>query len=111
MVSTFCDGELGQWFKAKRDWARRPWASGATWWAKPLLYFARLRRRESPENEGLAEVAQLVEQWSEESRAMRFAKLLGNSRLIPKFKREEQWSKWSIVWKVRRAVPKRQLFS
>ena len=39
-----------------------------------------------------AEVAQLVEQWSEESRTRRFAKSFGNSRLIPKFRVEEQWS-------------------
>src|SRR5713226_9151549 len=46
-----------------------------------------------------AEVAQLVEQWSEESRAMRLQELLGNSRLIPIFSVEEQWSQRSIVLK------------
>jgi len=37
-----------------------------------------------------AEVAQLVEQWSEEG--LRFANLLHNSRLIPKFSDETPWS-------------------
>jgi len=39
----------------------------------------------------------LVEQWSEESREPLFAQLPGNSRLIPKFRVEEQWSQRSIV--------------
>src|SRR6266850_319728 len=50
-----------------------------------------------------AEVAQSVEQWSEESRRPRFAKSLGNSRLIPEFRPRTTWSKWSIVLRVRRA--------
>src|SRR2546430_15537297 len=44
-----------------------------------------------------AEVAQSVEQWSEESRRPWFAKLLRNSRLIPKFTRQEQWCRSLIV--------------
>ncbi len=44
-----------------------------------------------------AEVAQLVEQWSEEPPPRGFRKLLDNSRLIPIFGVKEQWSQWSIV--------------
>ena len=38
-----------------------------------------------------AEVAQLVEQWSEEPPPAGFHKLLDNSRLIPIFAVKEQW--------------------
>jgi len=38
-----------------------------------------------------AEVAQLVEQWSEEPPPRGFAKLLDNSRLMPIFRIKEQW--------------------
>ncbi len=41
----------------------------------------------------------MVEQWSEESRAMRFAKLLGNSGLIPEIRSKTTWSQPSIVLK------------
>jgi len=44
-----------------------------------------------------AEVAQLVEQWSEESRSLLIANLFRNSRLIPIFGRKEQWFRCSIV--------------
>ena len=39
----------------------------------------------------------MVEQWSEESQGPRFAKLLRDSRLIPKFSDETPWSKRPIV--------------
>ena len=45
----------------------------------------------------------MVEQWSEESRTPQFAKLLGDSRLIPIFRGWKQWSQQSIVLRVRRA--------
>jgi hypothetical protein len=44
-----------------------------------------------------AEVAQLVEQWSEEPPPRGCAKLLDNLRLIPIFGVKEQWFQWSIV--------------
>ena len=44
-----------------------------------------------------AEVAQLVEQWSEEPPPPGFLILLDNSRLIPIFGVKEQWFQWSIV--------------
>ena len=47
-----------------------------------------IRPRASELKWALAEVAQLVEQWSEESRTTRFAKLLRNPRLIPEFRHE-----------------------
>src|SRR5438105_3833270 len=46
-----------------------------------------------------AEVAQSVEQWSEESQGPRFAKLLRISRLIPKLSDKTTWSKPPIVLK------------
>jgi len=62
-----------------------------------------IRPRASELKWALAEVAQLVEQWSEESRTTRFAKLLGNSRLIPKFRLEEQWSQRCVAHARRRS--------
>jgi hypothetical protein len=44
-----------------------------------------------------AEVAQSVEQWSEESRRPRFAELLRYLRLIPEFRDERRWSRRAIV--------------
>ena len=50
-----------------------------------------------------AEVAQLVEQWSEESRTPRSAKLLGNSRLIPEIQARRAMVSAVISLEVRRA--------
>src|SRR5437879_1370908 len=46
-----------------------------------------------------AEVAQSVEQWSEESRRARFAKLLGNLRLIPEIRLTTPWCMRPIILK------------
>jgi hypothetical protein len=43
------------------------------------------------QNEFSAEVAQLVEQWSEEPQPLDVRKLLDNSPLIPIFGGKEQW--------------------